>query len=444
MGPGARPWVLRDSRRVHAPGVPHGHGASGGDRGRGGRRPSGLPEPAGQAAAGRAPGRLPLAGCGGLRSAHPRHLGRPGPGTGRPGPGPHRRDPRPRPHGAPLGHHPATGGAGAGSARRRPAAHRRLRRADLRRLHDRAGHRRHRRRVGGRRTPRRHALLPGRRRPPGADPRDAPQLPRRSRCSHPADSTSAPSDAAGPPTASTRRSRTSGSAGATSTSSNSSVGARCSITNFEVVRTDRSIPQVLSSVVSDTDAVAFALHVPGAGRRRTPAARPGHDGKNGFVRRSGGSAPGASGAAIRGGRRRGHLLGRAAAGQPTRAVGSGAGAGGCAGVRADGGCLRARQSGGTALAPVPQRGRHARRERALGRVADPRPRMERTNQSRRAGPRGALADCARRMAGPGRSVNGPNHCAPPERRRAARVRARVALRRLVSRADGGRGVHSPA
>lgn len=34
--------------------------------------------------------------------------------------------------------------------------------------------------------------------------------------------------------------------------------------DFEVVRTDRSIPQVLSSVVTDTDEVAFALHVPGA------------------------------------------------------------------------------------------------------------------------------------------------------------------------------------
>ncbi len=34
--------------------------------------------------------------------------------------------------------------------------------------------------------------------------------------------------------------------------------------DFEVVRTDRSIPQVLSSVVTDTDDVAFALHVPGA------------------------------------------------------------------------------------------------------------------------------------------------------------------------------------
>ena len=32
--------------------------------------------------------------------------------------------------------------------------------------------------------------------------------------------------------------------------------------DFEVVRTDRSIPQVLSSVVTDTDDVAFALHVP--------------------------------------------------------------------------------------------------------------------------------------------------------------------------------------
>ena len=32
--------------------------------------------------------------------------------------------------------------------------------------------------------------------------------------------------------------------------------------DFEVVRTDRSIPQVLSSVVTDTDEVAFALHVP--------------------------------------------------------------------------------------------------------------------------------------------------------------------------------------
>lgn len=34
--------------------------------------------------------------------------------------------------------------------------------------------------------------------------------------------------------------------------------------DFEVVRTDRSIPQVLSSVVTDTDELAFALHVPGA------------------------------------------------------------------------------------------------------------------------------------------------------------------------------------
>lgn len=34
--------------------------------------------------------------------------------------------------------------------------------------------------------------------------------------------------------------------------------------DFEVVRTDRSIPQVLSSVATDTDEVAFALHVPGA------------------------------------------------------------------------------------------------------------------------------------------------------------------------------------
>ncbi len=34
--------------------------------------------------------------------------------------------------------------------------------------------------------------------------------------------------------------------------------------DFEVVRTDRSIPQVLSSVVTDTDEVAFALHVPGS------------------------------------------------------------------------------------------------------------------------------------------------------------------------------------
>ena len=32
--------------------------------------------------------------------------------------------------------------------------------------------------------------------------------------------------------------------------------------DFEVVRTDRSIPQVLSSVVTDTDEVAVALHVP--------------------------------------------------------------------------------------------------------------------------------------------------------------------------------------
>ena len=34
--------------------------------------------------------------------------------------------------------------------------------------------------------------------------------------------------------------------------------------DFEVVRVDRSIPQVLSSVVAETDEVAFALHVPGA------------------------------------------------------------------------------------------------------------------------------------------------------------------------------------
>ena len=32
--------------------------------------------------------------------------------------------------------------------------------------------------------------------------------------------------------------------------------------DFEVVRTDRSIPQVLSSVVTDTDEITFALHVP--------------------------------------------------------------------------------------------------------------------------------------------------------------------------------------
>ena len=185
--------------------------------------------------------------------------------------------------------------------------------------------------------------------------------------------------------------------------------------DFEVVRTDRSIPQVLSSVVTDTDEVAFALHVPegtGAAHQRLVLDMMGR------TVSFGGADPVRRGPQMQrfvvAGDEETFWAARQQANrivrwdlEPSPAV-----------VRVFDRTVEEFERDNPAEQSWPRSlnvGCHARRERALDRVADPRRAVDGANQPRRTDPRGPLADGARRLAGPGGSINGANHRALPGR-----------------------------